>query len=150
MRILPCLFLLLVSGVFLGGCNRCGKFDCANNDNMAQFRIVSAADGKDLLFGPNKIYDSQNIKFYSVKGTDTTFFDSVATPRLTDSVLMVGFFPIPNVAYIRLNNIDTDTLYMSSYTYRHKCCGSITKIDKFTHNTNSNFHSKGGIYELKK
>jgi hypothetical protein len=77
-------------------CDPCANLDCISDNYDGQFRIVNATNGNDLVFGPNKIYDKNTIKFYSLKGTDTTFFD-YQTIKFSntgyDSILYVRFFP---------------------------------------------------------
>jgi hypothetical protein len=60
-------------------CDPCDNLDCISDNHFGQFRIVSKTDGKDLVFGPNAIYDQTKIKFYSLNGNDTTFFQYTPT-----------------------------------------------------------------------
>jgi hypothetical protein len=114
---------------------------------------VSASTGKDLVFGANRVYDKNQIKFYSLKGTDTTFFDSQAARFAGtgyDSILQVRFFPKADVAYMRLNNGDIDTLNMFFKTTDSRCCGTITEISNFRYNHTVDIPGGNGTQELKK
>src|SRR5690349_19553827 len=112
-------FLLILTATIatlLFSCDPCSNLDCAASNYYGQFRIVSASTSKDLVFGPNRIYDKNQIKFYSLKTTDTTFFDyqAIKFERAGyDSILQVHFYPQTDVAYIRLSNGDIDTLKIS-------------------------------------
>ena len=115
--------------------------------------MIAATDGKDLVFGPNKIYDKNQIKFYSLKGTDTTFFEyqTIKFPNIGyDSILYVRFFPKADIAYMRLSNTDVDTLKISYNTFNTKCCGTITEIINFQLNNSVDLSGNKGIQEIKK
>jgi hypothetical protein len=124
------------------------------SDNYyGQFRIVSSADGKDLVFGPNSIYDKNQIQFYSLKGMDTTFFqyETIKFPNIGyDSILYVRFFPKVDTAYMRLGNGDIDTLNVSYHTFNSRCCGNITVITKFRLNNTLDIPGDRGAQEIKK
>ena len=120
---------------------------------MGQFRIVRAINGNDLVFGPTKIYDKNQIKFYSIKGIDTTFFDyqTIMFPNTGyDSILQVQFFPKADVAYIHLNNGDIDTFNISYNVFDTKCCGTITEITNFRFNNLIDIPGNKGTIEIKK
>jgi hypothetical protein len=106
-----------------------------------------------LVFGLNKIYEKSQIKFYSLKGTDTTFFDYKTTkfPNIGyDSILYVHFFPKTDIAYMRLSNGDIDTLNVSYMTTDTRCCGTITKITNFRYNNIVDIPGDKGTQELRK
>ena len=152
MRSLKICLLSCVS-LFVFSCDPCKNLDCAYDDYYGQFRIVSATDGKDLVFGPNKIYDKNEIKFYTLNGTDTSFFQPSALKSIdfgNDTVLQVKFFPKVETAYIRLNNNDTDTLAITYETTNTKCCGTITEITNFRFNNKANLPGNNRIQEIKK
>jgi hypothetical protein len=143
--------LTILSGFLFHSCDRCHNLDCPSNYD-GQFRIVSAIDGKDLVFGPNKIYDKDQIKFYSIKGADTSYFGYYTTKYETlgpDSVLEVRFFPKNEIAYMRLSNTDVDTLNISYTTLQTKCC-DITEISNFRYNNSVDFPGSKGTLEIKK
>ena len=143
----------LVVGLIFSSCDKCANLDCISDSYYGQFRIVRATDGKDLVFGPDKIYDKNQIKFYSLKGIDTTFFEyqTIKFPSIGyDSILSVRFFPRADFAYIRLSNGDIDTLNVSYNTFNTKCCGTITEINNFRLNNSLDIPGNKGTQEIKK
>ena len=151
MRHLKFTLLVIFSGVLFHSCNRCDNLDCPSNYH-GQFRIVSAIDGKDLLFGPNKIYDHDQIEFYSVNGADITYFgfSPIIVPGASDSILFVRFYPINELVYMRLGNGDVDTLNISYDTFDSKCCGIMVNISNFRLNNSIDLPVDQGIQEIKK
>src|SRR3954467_7032009 len=104
----PFLFILIATiATLISSCDPCNNLDCAANNYNGQFRIVSAGTGNDLVFGTNRVYEKNQIKFYSLKSTDTTFFE-YQTIKFGgtgyDSILHVRFYPQTDVAYVRLSN----------------------------------------------
>ena len=143
----------IILGLIFYSCNKCDNLDCLTDNYYGQFRIVRATDGKDLVFGPNKIYDKNQIKFYSLIGVDTTFFDyqTIKFPNTGyDSILYVRFFPKADIAYMRLSNGDVDTLNISYNTFNTKCCGTITEIINFRFNNLLDIPGDKGTQEIKK
>ena len=60
-------------------CDSCFGVSCKDNENYREIlRIVSARDGSDLIFGGNRLYQREKIRFFSVKGRDHTF---MCTPQ---------------------------------------------------------------------
>ena len=144
--------LVILSGVLFHSCDRCHNLDCPSGYH-GQFRIVSAMDGRDLVFGPNKIYDKDQIKFYSVTGADTTYFgyQSIKLPNIGyDSVLFVRFFPKNEITYMRLSNGDVDTLTISYNTFETRCCGITAIISNFRFNNSVDLPGDKGTQEIKK
>ena len=139
--------------ILLSSCNPCNNLDCAASNYDGQFRIVSASNGNDLVFGPNRVYERNQIKFYFLKGADTTFLACNAIKfggTGYDSILYVRFYPQTDVAYMRLSNGDVDTLHISYKTTQTKCCGTITKITNFRYNNAIDIPGDKGTQELKK
>jgi hypothetical protein len=144
-------FLLVVSTV-VSSCDPCTG-DCIYDNYHGQFRIVSASTGNDLVFGANRVYDKNKFRFYSLKGTDTVFFDyqTIKNPNTGyDSILYVRFFPMADVAYMQLSNGDIDTLGITYNTRNTKCCGTITEITKFRYNNTVDIPGDKGTQEIKK
>jgi hypothetical protein len=115
-NLLKVLNLLIV--VAISSCAPCAILDCASNNFNGQFRIVRAADGKDLVFGANPLYDKNKIKFFALNGVDTAYFDYAPTLFANigyDSILYVTFPTQPPVVYMKLNDLDVDT-FKISYT----------------------------------
>lgn len=153
MQILKIFLFSLAFISLFNSCNNCGKLDCISDIDSGQFRIVKATDGKDLVFGVNKIYDKNAIKFYTLKGTDTTFFQYEPLKFSGigfDSILNVRFYPRTDIAYMRLSNSDIDTLQISYNTTKTKCCGTVTEITKFRLNNLVDIIGNNGTQEIKK
>jgi hypothetical protein len=153
MRHIKAFAFTIILGLVLYSCDPCKNLDCLSDNYYGQFRIVNATDGKDLVFGPTKIYDKNQIKFYSINGADTTFFDyqPIKFPNTGyDSILYVRFFPKADIAYMRLSNGDVDTLNISYNTFNTKCCGTITEITNFRFNNLIDILGNKGTQELRK
>ena len=150
----PFLFFLTTTiATLFSSCDPCKNLDCDYNNFDGQFRIVSATTGKDLVFGANKIYDKNQIKFYSLNATDTSFFDyqTIKFGGLGyDSILHVRFYPQTDLAYMQLSSGDIDTLNISYRTTQTKCCGTTTKISNFRYNNTVDIPGDQGTQELKK
>ncbi len=136
-------------------CNKCRYLDCIFSDYCAQFRIVSKANGNDLIFGINSIYDKNKIKFFSLNGNDTTFFQHSPVPRYLnsdrDSILKVYYNSEPKgLTFIKFNNVDVDTLTITYLTKNTECCGNVTTISKFLYNNTNEIGSNDEVRELKK
>ena len=146
-------FLIAIIATVISSCDFCENIRCDYVPPDGHFRIVSAATGQDLVFGPTGIYDKNEIKFYSLVVTDTTFIDYQAENiggAGFDSVLEVHFHPSQEVAYMRLNNGDIDTLNISYRTSEHRCCGTNTLITNFRYNNTVDIPGDTGIQVLKK
>ena len=153
MRYIKFIPFTIILGLLLYSCDPCNNLDCLSDNYYGQFRIVKATDGTDLVFGPANIYDKNQIQFYSVKGTDTTFFEyqNIKSPSVGyDSILQVRFFPETDIAYMRLSNGDIDTLNVSYNNLNTKCCGTITEITNFRFNNSVDIPGNKGTQELKK
>lgn len=122
--------------------------------HYANLRMVSATEGKDLIFGQNSIYDKDKIVFFSLKGNDTTFFPfrSVALNRIGyDSVLEVDFFPAAETAYMRLSNSDIDTMKLAFRTHKKtSCCNASSELFTITYNNTVELNVRNGVQEIKK
>jgi hypothetical protein len=151
------LLIFFVAIVFipaLYACNLCNNLDCLASNYDGRFRIISKADGKDLLFGANRIYNKDKIEFYTVRGNDTVRYNFVYEKLPGsgyDSVLTARFFPVTNTpVYLKLNDTDIDTLLISYSTSQTRCCGTITEITQFRYNNNTDLPGNQGTKELKK
>lgn len=151
-HIIGILFSLLLIG--MASCDHCNNLDCLSSNYHGQFRIVSKADNKDLVFGSASIYDKDSIKFFSLKNSDTTFYETKAIrfpiTRYDDSILVVDFFPGTTNAFIQLNSRDTDTLTMTYSSRDSKCCGTIVEIDNFKLNNSTDLGGNGETREIRK
>jgi hypothetical protein len=145
--------LLGFSNLVFLSCDPCGKLDCISDSYNGQFRIVRSSDGQDMLFGSFSTLDKEKIRFYSLKGTDTTYYQTKAIPYAGtgyDSILHVTFYPPGNGAYIDLGNGDRDTLNITYQTKKIRCCGTITEITNFRFNNRVDLPGDKGVVELKK
>lgn len=146
-------FIIILTLTFIS-CDPCNNFDCITSNYFGQFRIVNKTDGKDLVFGTNSIYDKTNIKFYSLNGTDTTFFEYAPIKFSSngyDSILNVKFYPETRTpVYMKLNDFDVDTLVLTYNSYETKCCGTITEITKYRYNNIIDISGVNGTQEIKK
>lgn len=138
------IFILVTIAILFFSCDKCRYADCPDT-SAGQFRIVSASSGQDLVFGPSKIYDKTKIKFFSITGTDTTFFryrpDKYRDEN--DSILYVSFNPNADFAYMRLSDGDVDTLNIYYKTLDTKCCGARREITNFRYNNAIDIPGKG-------
>lgn len=126
-------------------CDPCDNLDCASNVDYLQLRIVNAG-GTDLLFGSNRRYNPDSIRFYSLTGADTLFHNSQTFPLSGtgyDSILIARFGITTQTAYMRLTNGDVDTLQLSYSSYDTKCCGKITSISTFKINNSADLSGTG-------
>lgn len=152
MRYLVFAFGTLVTLCLLS-CDPCNNLDCMYSNYEGQFRIISQTDNKDLVFGPNKIYDINQIRFYSLNGTDTSYFETktiYAPGTGYDSILSVYFFPTSPTAYMRLSNGDVDTLNLAFHSINSKCCGTVTDINNFRLNNKIDMGNNSTTREIKK
>ncbi|MEJ7823048.1 MAG: hypothetical protein WKF85_12045 [Chitinophagaceae bacterium] len=130
----------------------CKKYCDQPPRNYGDFRIVSRMDGKDLVFGANKVYDKNRFKFYFLKGQDTTFL--IYTPVKSsgigyDSLVGVDLSWDPETAYMRLSDGDVDTFNIT-YQRQSSRCGNYTTITSFRYNNLLVIPQSNGVYELKK
>jgi hypothetical protein len=129
------LFSIMVVAI---SCVPCKNMDCKYDDYTGEFRMVDKLSGKDLVFGPSKVFDKNQIKFYSLQGLDTVKYEYFPVRSLGsgyDTLLNVRFYPgNPKVVFIKLGNDDTDTLSIEYKTYNSECCGRITELAKFRFN----------------
>ncbi len=148
------LFILISFNLILISCDPCANLDCKTDNRFGQFRIVSKLDGKDLVFGPNRTYDKDKIKFYTLNGNDTTYFQYIPTKfpgNGYDSILYIRFFPEATTpTYMKLSDTDVDTLNITYNTFKTKCCGTITEIIKFGYNNSVDIPGNQGTQEIRK
>ena len=144
--------VVLAGMVFFFACDECRNLDCMPSDVDGNFRIVSDTSGKDLVFGPNKIYNKDSIRFFSVNGIDTIVFkpDAVPVVGTSDSALRVFFNPTFPIAYMRLSDGDVDTLAITSESYDTDCCGKITNITNFKFNSKVDIPGNQVVHLIRK
>lgn len=128
------LFLLLI---FTSCCFGSGK--CIGSYNSAQFRLLTASNGQDLVFGASKTYDSEQLKFYSISGSDTVFHRYEVGPDQNggpDSLLFVDFdYSKKETVYVLLNDSDVDTLTLTYKTFdASPCCPDYFEVRPIRYN----------------
>lgn len=134
-------------------CDPCAKLDCISSDIDGNFSIVSKADGKDLVFGPDKIYNRDSILFFAVNGVDTVRYPQTGEPVVEtpgDSILRVFFFPTNLTVYMRLSDGDIDTLTLTTESFDTDCCGRITNIKNFRLNNSVDIPGDQPVHEIRK
>jgi hypothetical protein len=147
-RIYFVLFLALLStqSCWVDPCNP----NCSDSYNLL-FRIVNKNTGKDLVYGPDKIYDRTQMKVFLVKGVDTTVINIKALygSSPSDSIL---YFDLParsDTGYLRLNSLDVDTLTLSYGLANSRCC-TFNTIQAVNYNNSGLIQTKDSIVNLKK
>ena len=147
-------FFYIILPIVLSSC--CiGNRKCNQDNNSSRFRILSASNGQDLVFGASKIYSKDFIKFYSLSGTDTVFHSYGAGPNPNpgeDSLLFVQFDYRKNeTVFLKLSNTDTDTLKLVyEVVDASPCCENYTSVKPELHNNNVMQQLRGGITIIKK
>ena len=116
------------------------------------FRIISKTDGKDLVYGPTRIYDKSKIKVFSIKGADTTFAN-YEPYRLVkdgyDSVLHFYFSSKVDTLFIKLSSADIDTINVSYGQTEGRCC-TFNSIRFLNYNNSGALPNYNGTVEFKK
>jgi hypothetical protein len=134
-------------------CDPCKSLDCIDDDYDVEFQIADKQSGEDLVFGPLKVFDKNQIKFYSLQGIDTINYECFpvrSAGSAYDSALNVKFYPgNPATVYLKLSEIDVDTIAVQYRIYNSECCGRITEIEKLRYNDSDDLPGKG-IVEIKK
>lgn len=129
-----------------------GNRKCDLGNNYSNFRIIDKTNGNDLLFGSTKIYNKDSITFFSLNADDTIFHRSYpyANPG-QDSVLFVEFdYRKQTTVFVRLNNVDIDTLILTYPTITLRCCPDITSVKPISYNNRTVDQNSDGTTILKK
>ena len=145
------LFAFLLTLIFLSSCEcLTTRVGCAPDNYTGFFRILDAGTGHDLVFGPNSIYDETQIKFYSLNGPDTSFFNFHNAFMNSDTVLQVEFSSRPGVAYMRFGNGDIDTLNISYASMERNCCSMYNYISQYRYNNKTDVPGDRAPQEFRK
>jgi len=148
---LQSLFFALTA-MLLQSCDACWGRSCKDEEaNEVTLRILNAQNGSDLVFGPNRLYEREKIKFFSVTGGDTTFFANRSlrlSDNLPDSALLVDFYPKSDTAFIQLNGTDVDTLALTYGEVKSWCC-RLNVVSSIRYN-NANDTIRGSSAVLRK
>ena len=111
-------WVLLISVIFYSCCK------CDIGPHPVSLRYINGA-GEDLVFGVAKVYDTKDIKFYSISGTDTIFHYSAAIlySGQADSVIIVGYnYQGSETSFVSFPNGDIDTLTWQQNSSDRGCC----------------------------
>ena len=73
MRLLNVACVAVMLGVALASCDQCKNLDCINDNFEGRFRILNTTGTSDRVFGPNSIYDKNEIRFYTLNRGDSSF-----------------------------------------------------------------------------
>jgi hypothetical protein len=148
-------FLSFLLMIFIASCL---DKPCKNSNGECRdayetlFRIISKIDGKDLVYGPTRIYDKSKIKVFSIKGTDTTFAN-YEPYRLVkdgyDSILHFYYSTKVDTLFIKLNNSDIDTINVSNGISEGRCC-TFNSIRFLNYNNSGALPNYNGTVEFKK
>ena len=127
---------------------------CPEGNNSAAFRIRNSTNGNDLVFGLTKVYNKDSIKFYSLIGSDTiyhTYNPGAYSNVPLDSLLFVSFDSRKiKIVYVKLNDIDLDTLSLNYRLSSSTCCGDRIYVSPASYNNNYLENSSDGITIIKK
>jgi hypothetical protein len=138
--------------VLLQSCDSCIGVDCKDNVNYkATLRIISVLDGRDLVFGPSRLYQRDKIRFFSIKGSDTTFFTQRPlrlADNTPDSALLVDFSPKSDTAFMQLTATDIDTVLLTYGEEAEWCC--VFNVVTSLRFNNANDTLKASPYLLRK
>lgn len=146
--------LLFLLPILLYGCCL-GNRKCQTDNYGTRFRIVDKTTGKDLAFGPDKIYDPNAIRFYSLSGTDTIYHPYGPGPNPNpgqDSLLFVTMdYRKVETVYIKLSAADRDTILVNyPLTDASPCCGDFHTAEPLSCNGVRLEEMTGGIFVIKK
>lgn len=130
-------------------CNNCQYLDCVVDDYYAYIKLVDGDSGSDLVFGNHAIYDTAQIKCYSLNGSDTINYNKTVTYAYGDTSLQIEFFPKTDKVFLQVAELDADTLSFKFNEYSTKCCGHITTISHIKFNNGEQIDNKGTVILMK-
>ena len=142
----------------LGSChkkNDCSLADitCAVNTTIG-LSIRDAVTGADLVFTNTAIYNSNDLRLFSVQGGDTTFYPYQVNARFNnspDSLLLAGMiFPWPQKLYIRLANEPIDSLAIRYVSQSEPCECPVSYIESLQLNRDTVMRNSKNIVIIRK
>lgn len=147
------IFYFILPLIFSSCC--IGNRKCNQDNSSSRFRILDKTNGIDLVFGPAKIYDKNNISFYSLNGIDTIFHQYGAGPNQNpgqDSLLFVNFdYRKAETVFIKLSTSDVDTLTLRyQIVDASPCCPDYTSVQPLSLNNNQVEQISGGVIIFRK
>lgn len=133
---------LLAALCLLSACKQddCRDIECLSPvaEDHFSFRLLSATDTTDLMFGPNRRYNSDSLRLYSLRNADTFDHLVYSVPYLSappDSVLSATVNRGFERAFLRLSDGDVDTITLFYGTVNDGgCCGPYTRLDSVSYN----------------
>ncbi len=146
--------ILFILPVVIASCCM-GNRKCQTDNYNTRFRIVDKTTGKDLVFGPDMVYDKSIIRFYSLNGTDTIYhhYGADANPNPgQDSLLYVTMdYRMAETVFIQLSSTDRDTMAVTyPLTDASPCCSDFKTAQPVSVNNVSLEQITGGIFIIKK
>jgi hypothetical protein len=145
-------FLLILPIVFNSCCIGAGK--CAQDSYSSRFRIVEGTTGHDLIFGMNNIYDKDQIKMYSLSGTDTIHHMCEPGPNPNpgeDSLLYADFdYRRFETVFISLKTAVVDTIDVRYPSVEVRCCPDYRTVELISYNNLPLHKVDGGIIVIEK
>ncbi len=132
-----------------------GNRKCQINNFIIYFRLVDKSTNNDLLYGPSKLYNKDDLKLYTIKGIDTitekVYFS--ASNTINGDSLVYAFINYTNYEnlYLKLNNVDVDTI-ATTYNVIDKssCCDDLIETSFIKFNNTDIATPVNGVYTLKK
>ena len=151
-RIVGAVFAILLMATAITSCCR-ANYKCKGDSLELRFRLISST-GNDLLFGPGRIYDSRQIRLYSLRGTDTIFHHCLTGPNPEpgkDSIVYADMEPF-EVLYVKWNNADTDSIFLQlKEVDASPCCPDFKVIETLRLNISDPLKDGNwGVFELRK
>ncbi|MFY7839160.1 MAG: hypothetical protein ACOVP7_02740 [Lacibacter sp.] len=129
---------VLMAAAFAGtGCGGdCATTDCGNPKvPLFSFRLLNN-NGKDLLGGTTKIYDSANVKILAKRADNGLVENINRTFNIiadTNYITAIAVSQTYSVYYLSLNNTVTDSLFFGYNKRQTECCDesfySLNKIN---------------------
>jgi hypothetical protein len=152
-RFIRAYLFFLLSVVLFACCF--GNRKCAGENYNLRFRLLSKADGTDLVFGLAGVFKKDSIKVYSLNGADTVQHLYGVGPNPNpgnDSLLFISLDHRKyETIFFRLTQADTDTLRVK-YVLEDgsNCCPDYTVVRPVTYNNTPikyNFQNSAWVLE---
>lgn len=125
-------FLVMTAAIYSSCCK------CDTPRNWEGFRFVDSSGKKNLVYGPDKIYNKDSLRFFYTVGADT--IPLVSRPfglagDKKDTVTVVGFSQSgKDTTYVDFGNGDIDTLILKYNKSGGGCCDDVFEIVPLSYN----------------
>lgn len=123
--------------VFLTSCGPCRNLDCISSTYDFSFQIVDENTGRNLVFGPDAIFEYKEIRLYSIIGSDTVIYPTRVKGldlQSQDKLIIVEVFPPTGVLFLEYPDKSRDTLSLTFSQTETQCCGSVVTMTSITRN----------------